>query len=74
MLWFTLFFNQQAIGYITTMYKPFGQTFIADDRFMAVVASLMSVFNSAGRVFWGWLADKTCYRVSQTLTVAEVCQ
>jgi MFS family permease len=63
MLWFTFFFNQQAIGWGTVMYKPFGQAFIHDDRFLALLGSVASVFNLLGRIFWGALADRTSYRV-----------
>jgi hypothetical protein len=63
-LWLTFFFNQQAIGFITTMYKAYGQTFIFDDRFLALVGGAASIFNSSGRVLWGHLADKTSYRVN----------
>ncbi|XP_071479836.1 apicoplast pyruvate carrier 1-like [Diadema antillarum] len=44
--------------------KPaYGQTFINDDHFLAIVGSFSAVFNGLGRVFWGSLADKFSYRV-----------
>ncbi|CAG0914197.1 unnamed protein product [Notodromas monacha] len=67
MLWFTLFFNQQAIGFISTMYKAYGQTFIKDDQFLALVGGIASIFNSLGRVMWGYLADRTSYRRAMLL-------
>ncbi|CAG0921233.1 unnamed protein product [Notodromas monacha] len=70
MLWFTFFFNQQAIGYITTSYKTFGQGFIDDDWFLSIIGSIGSVFNSVGRMFWGWTADKTCYKTTMLLVTA----
>jgi hypothetical protein len=39
----------QAVGYINTMYKAFGQTFIDDDHFLAIVGAFAAVFNSAGK-------------------------
>ena len=65
MLWTTFFFNQQAVGYITTMYKAFGQSFITNDQFLAIVGSVSSIFNTLGRMFWGGFADKTSFRVSE---------
>ena len=52
-LWFTFFLNTQAITYINSMYKAFGQEFIDDDHFLAVVGAVAAVFNSTGRLFWG---------------------
>jgi hypothetical protein len=63
MLWTTFFFNQQAVGYITTMYKAYGQSFITNDQFLAIVGSVSSIFNTLGRMFWGGFADKTSFRV-----------
>ncbi len=39
------------MGYINTMYKAFGQTFISDDHFLAIVGAFAAVFNSAGEEF-----------------------
>merc|ERR1719209_2772968 len=38
-LWVTFLLNTQAVGYINSMYKAFGQTFIQDDHFLAVVGA-----------------------------------
>lgn len=38
-LWGTFFLNTQAIGYINSMYKAYGQVFISDDHFLAVVGA-----------------------------------
>ncbi|CAG0907655.1 unnamed protein product, partial [Cyprideis torosa] len=64
MLWFSFFLNQQAIGFINTMYKAFGQTFIDDDRFLSLVGAVASAFNCGGRVLWGALLDSTSYKLS----------
>lgn len=66
-LWATFFFNTQAIGYINSMYKAYGQTFITDDHFLAIVGAVAAIFNATGRIFWGHLCDafgyKTCMMV-----------
>ncbi|CAG0896722.1 unnamed protein product [Darwinula stevensoni] len=67
MLWLTFFFNQQAVGYISTMYKPFGQTFISNDRYLSVVGAIAALFNSFGRIFWGKLMDDTSYKLAMTM-------
>ena len=38
-LWTTFVLNTQAVGYINSMYKAFGQTFIHDDHFLAIVGA-----------------------------------
>ena len=61
-LWSTFFLNTQAIGYINSMYKAYGQVYINDDHFLAVVGAFAAIFNASGRVFWGHLCDKYGYR------------
>ncbi len=61
-LWATFFLNTQPIGYINSMYKAYGQVFITDDHFLAVVGAFAAIFNSSGRVFWGHMCDKFGYR------------
>ncbi|XP_071511784.1 apicoplast pyruvate carrier 1-like [Diadema antillarum] len=63
LLWLTYLANGQGITLISTLYKAYGQTFINDDHFLAIVGSFSAVFNGLGRVFWGSLADKFSYRV-----------
>lgn len=45
--------------------KSFGLTFISDDYFLALVGSFSSIFNAAGRIFWGHMADKFSFQVSE---------
>lgn len=66
-LWLTLFLNNQAISYINAMYKAYGQTFIKDDHFLAIVGAFAAIFNSSGRIFWGHLADNFGYRCEHNL-------
>ena len=47
-LWSTFFLNTQAIGYINSMYKAYGQVFINDDHFLAVVGAFAAIFNAGG--------------------------
>ncbi|KAK3801052.1 hypothetical protein RRG08_013449 [Elysia crispata] len=70
MLWFIFLLNGQGIVFISTLYKAYGQTFIEDDSFLAVVGSFAAIFNAGGRIWWGFLADKTSFRVSMMLACA----
>ncbi len=38
--------------------KWFGQSFIRDDHFLSMVVSVSSLFNCAGRLFYGMTMDK----------------
>ena len=62
-LWLTFFFNTQAIGYINSMYKAYGQTYVHDDHFLSIVGALAAIFNASGRVFWGNMCDAYGYRL-----------
>lgn len=61
-LWFTFFFNNEILIYVNSMYKAYGQTFISDDRFLALVGAIAAIFNSCGRIIWGFLVDRSSYR------------
>uniref|UniRef100_A0A0P4W9N0 Major facilitator superfamily (MFS) profile domain-containing protein n=2 Tax=Scylla olivacea TaxID=85551 RepID=A0A0P4W9N0_SCYOL len=69
-LWLIYFFNTIAIGYINAMGKSFGQTFIKDDHFLAVIVSMAAVFNAGGRVVWGRLMDITSFRVAMRMVTS----
>lgn len=62
-LWFMTSFSTVGTSFISSLFKAYGQTFITDDYFLATVAAVSSIFNAAGRPFWGLLADKIGYRV-----------
>jgi MFS family permease len=54
-----------AIGgiFIVGTYKSdFGSKHFDDDVFLSLVGSFASLFNAAGRVFWGAVADRKGYR------------
>ena len=52
----------------------FGQEFIHDDKFLALIASIGAIFNAASRLVWGLIIDKlsfkVCYSIMSTLTLA----
>ncbi|GAB6029498.1 hypothetical protein CHUAL_005252 [Chamberlinius hualienensis] len=62
LMWLTFFFNAQTANFCSSMYKIFGQTFISDDLFLAIVGSIGAVFNAAGRIGWGLLVDRLSYK------------
>ena len=71
-LWGTFFLNTQAITYINSMYKAYGQGFVRDDHFLAIVGALAAVFNACGRVFWGHLCDSFGYRACMCVVTTAV--
>jgi len=70
-LWFTFLLNTQAVGYINSMYKAFGQTFIDDDHFLSITGAFAALFNSSGRVFWGHMSDVFGYKLC--MLIVTVC-
>ncbi|GFS11054.1 oxalate:formate antiporter, partial [Elysia marginata] len=70
MLWVIFLLNGQGKVFISTLYKAYGQTFIKDDSFLSVVGSFAAIFNASGRIWWGFLADKTSFRVSMMISMA----
>ena len=67
-------FSTLASGNVVTFFKTFGQTFLDDDDFFAMVASAASLCNAFGRLWWGFLIDKlplkVCLLIIQTLVIA----
>jgi len=61
-LWIAMFCNSNFIGFIASVYKAFGQTFIEDDQFLALVGSIAAILNSAGRICWGFAVDRFQYK------------
>ena len=64
LLWLAFFLNFQAQSYYGLIWKVFGQTFIHDDQFLAIVGALGAVFASLGVIFWGRFIDFFSYRFS----------
>ncbi|XP_018654070.1 putative hypothetical protein [Schistosoma mansoni] len=58
----------QIIGFILLRPRPsskqqFGQKYISDDRFLSAIVTVSSLFNCAGRVMWGSIADRFSFKV-----------
>jgi len=67
MLWFTRLSVVLMSNFISAFCKAFGQTFIKDDQFLAIVVAVTSVFNCTGRLFYGFIMDKSAYKVAMLL-------
>lgn len=67
MLWFTRFSVVLITQSVSGFYKAYGQKFIPDDHFLSFVGAVSSVFNCAGRLFYGLLMDRTNYKTSMLL-------
>ncbi|XP_072034077.1 apicoplast pyruvate carrier 1-like [Amphiura filiformis] len=63
-LWFAFLFQGQGQLFVSTLYKAFGQSFIKDDSFLAIVGAFSALFNAGGRLFWGALADMFSFRAA----------
>ena len=62
-IWFAFACVGDPVTYITSIYKVFGQGFIFDDHFLALVGSAGSVANCLARILWGFAADKVPCKV-----------
>ncbi|XP_059159550.1 oxalate:formate antiporter-like [Physella acuta] len=71
LIWFMFLLNGQGSVFISTLYKAYGQTFISDDSFLALVGAFAALFNAGGRIIWGILADKFSVRVALMITCAS---
>ncbi|XP_053403164.1 oxalate:formate antiporter-like [Mercenaria mercenaria] len=58
------FLIQGGMVFAISLYKAYGQTFIDDDQFLALVGSISSVFNSICRPVWGFIMDKYGFQIS----------
>lgn len=58
-----------------TFYKDFGQTFINDDQFLALISSLSSILSGVGRLIVGRFVDKLPFKVNiyQTILFLKKC-
>ncbi|KAL3848577.1 hypothetical protein ACJMK2_019427 [Sinanodonta woodiana] len=64
-IWLVVLFCMDCgMGFVTTLYKSYGQTFIQDDHFLALVGSCSSIFNCVGRPCWGALMDRFTFKVA----------
>ena len=69
-LWFMFLSNGIAVIFTSTLYKIFGQEFITDDHYFAAVGSVSAIFNCAGRIVWGLVADLVSYKFSLVIISA----
>ena len=49
--------------FFSLAYKPLGQHYGYSDLFLSVVGSLYSFFNGFMRLFWGWMFERSTYRL-----------
>ncbi|KAL4235241.1 hypothetical protein ACF0H5_006879 [Mactra antiquata] len=63
-IWLTTLFMNIGIQFFIGLYKAYGQTYIEDDHFLALVGSIAAVFNCTGRPVWGAVMDKAGFRVA----------
>lgn len=63
MLFGKIFTQLVPCGLVITYYKTFGQTFIIDDQFLSQVGSIAAFFNAFGTFFWGYIIDRSVYKV-----------
>jgi MFS family permease len=68
-LWLIYCINNQVVQYLNIIYKTYGQTFIEDDQFLALVGSIAAIFNSGGRIIWGFIID----RISVKICMVVLC-
>ncbi|OON14375.1 transporter, major facilitator family protein [Opisthorchis viverrini] len=69
LLWIVMFCNVIPVTIITSAFKYFGQKYISDDRFLSIVATTSSLFNSSGRIAWGALVDRISFKVCLLLFI-----
>ncbi len=62
-LWITFGLSTQSAYFNGSMIKAFGQSFIFDDHYLALILSLSFIFNGIGGIFWGKLLDFLRFRV-----------
>ena len=63
-MWFMSSFSNSGGPLFVGLWKAYGETFIANDHFLTLLALVSSLCNAGGRVFWGLLADRYDPRVS----------
>ncbi|CAH8585050.1 unnamed protein product [Schistosoma turkestanicum] len=62
-LWIVIFCAGVPLTSLATLFKLFGKTHINDDRFLAIMGVVASVFNAVGRGFWGTISDRISFKV-----------
>ena len=72
LLWLMFMFNGCGVILVATLYKSFGQEFINNDHYLAVVGSISAIFNCLGRIVWGWIADTVSYKFALVVLNASL--
>ena len=67
LLWIMMLLAGFAVFFSASLYKFFGLGFIRDDHFLAIVGSVSSICNCAGRIVWGLIADRVSYKFALVL-------
>lgn len=63
-MWFMFMLNALVVLFISTLYKTYAQSEVVNnDKLLAGLGSLSAVFNAAGRIVWGFYADRVSFRV-----------
>ncbi|KAL8603386.1 hypothetical protein ACOMHN_004237 [Nucella lapillus] len=70
LVWLLILFGGMGGVFMASMYKSYGQSFIKDDQFIAVVGSCAAVFNALGGLVWGHLADRFSFHVAAKILYA----
>ncbi len=70
LIWVTFYTVAMLNGFFNNYQKTFGQIYISDDRFFAIVSIVGNVINGSGRLAWGKLYDIKGYKVSSSKVVA----
>ena len=65
--WQKIFFKVGIFQVVAALYKAFGQTFIYDDHFLSIVGAICSFFNCSGRLIYGFIMDKTSYKMAMSI-------
>lgn len=67
LLFFNFFFTAQAVFFVSAFEKTFGSAVVQggiSDTTLTVVAAVSSLFNGLGRIFWGFIADHSSFRIA----------
>eukprot|EP01084_Bolivina_argentea_P073640 133618_1 len=72
-LWCTLFCTQMTLMFFSGQWKSFTnqQLNIEDDIILSYMGSFSSIANATGRIFWGYINDKSSY--IKALSVMTLC-
>lgn len=70
LLWLMFLLNTEAVVFVTSVNKFFGETFVNSDRLLTIVVSVGSGFNAGGRIFWGIVSDKGSSKLALVIMTA----